>query len=201
MSRHGRILVAMSGGVDSSVAAALLHAEGYEVVGLTMKTWDHATTGGKAEARQRSAAGKQVGCCTLEAMNDARAVAVRLGFPHFVVDLRAEFGDAVVEHFTSEYLAGRTPNPCVLCNTHIKWDALLRRADALGCERIATGHYARVLRDEATGRFYVRRGLDRNKDQSYALWGVAQEALARTVLPVGGRTKRRPLASSRRTCA
>ncbi len=187
MSTHGRVLVAMSGGVDSSVAAALLHAEGYDVVGLTMKTWDHATVGGKAEARGR--ANKQVGCCTLEAMNDARAVAVRLGFPHFVVDLRGEFGDAVVTHFTDEYLAGRTPNPCVLCNTHIKWDALLRRADALGCDHIATGHYARVRHDDTTGRHVVSRGLDRNKDQSYALWGVAQEALARTVLPVGGRTK------------
>jgi len=174
----------MSGGVDSSVAAALLHAEGYEVVGLTMKTWDHATTGGKAEARTR-----QIGCCTLEAMNDARAVAVRLGFPHYVVDLREEFGDTVVERFTSEYLAGRTPNPCVLCNTHVKWDALLRRADALGCGRIATGHYARVDRDPENGRWYVRRGVDRSKDQSYALWGVAQEHLARTILPLGGRTK------------
>lgn len=188
MSRHGRALVAMSGGVDSSVAAALLHGEGYDVVGLTMKTWDHATTGGKAEARAR-AAGKVVGCCSLEAMNDARAVAVRLGFPHFVVDLREEFGGDVVQRFTSEYLAGRTPNPCVLCNTHVKWAALLRRADALGCDWIATGHYTRVRLDEAVGRWAVSRGLDRNKDQSYALWGVAQDHLARTILPLGGFTK------------
>jgi tRNA-specific 2-thiouridylase len=116
----------MSGGVDSSVAAALLHDEGWDVVGLTMKTWDHATTGGRAEAK-----GRQIGCCTLESMNDARSVAVARGFPHYVVDLREEFGDSVISRFTSEYLAGRTPNPCILCNTHVKWDALLRRADSM----------------------------------------------------------------------
>ena len=100
-----------------------------------------------------------------------------MGFPHYVVDLREEFGDAVVRRFTSEYLAGRTPNPCVLCNTYVKWDALLRRADALGCDFIATGHYARVTFDAGAGRWAVRRGVDRDKDQSYALWGVAQEHL------------------------
>lgn len=176
----------MSGGVDSSVTAALLHEQGYDVVGLTMKTWDYATSGGAAEARTR---GKETGCCTLESMNDARAVAVRLGFPHFIVDIREEFGDHVVRRFTDEYLAGRTPNPCVLCNTHIKWAALLRRADALGCDYIATGHYARVRRDGGTGRYVVSRGLDRDKDQSYALWGVEQEHLARSRFPLGAFTK------------
>ncbi len=119
MSTHGRVLVAMSGGVDSSVTAALLHDAGYDVVGVTMKTWDYATSG---PARP----GKQVGCCSLDDMNDARAVALRMGFPHFVVDIREEFGEWVIERFTGEYLAGRTPNPCVLCNTHIKWAALLK---------------------------------------------------------------------------
>ncbi|MDT7855075.1 tRNA 2-thiouridine(34) synthase MnmA [Rubrivirga sp. S365] len=198
MSRHGRVLVAMSGGVDSSVAAGLLHEGGYEVVGVTMKTWDYETSlGGSGASR------KQSGCCSLDDMNDARAVAVALGASHTVVDIRDEFGGWVVDRFAGDYLAGRTPNPCVLCNTHIKWAALLKRADALGCEHIATGHYARV-REAAppevpappsrvgrggAGRFVVSRGLDRAKDQSYVLWGVAQDHLARTLLPLGGHAK------------
>lgn len=171
-----RVLVAMSGGVDSSVASVLLHEQGYEVIGITMKTWDYAHS-----APRR--AGKEVGCCTLESMNDARQVALRYGFAHFVVDIRNEFGDWVIERFTDEYLSGRTPNPCVLCNTHIKWDALLRRADDVGCDHIATGHYARVRREGE--RYVLSRGLDSNKDQSYALWGLPQEHLARTLFPLG----------------
>jgi tRNA-specific 2-thiouridylase len=177
MSTHGRVLVAMSGGVDSSVAAVLLREQGYEVVGITMKTWDYTSSGGRGT--------KEVGCCSLESMNDARAVAMAYDFAHFIIDIREEFGDWVIERFTEEYLAGRTPNPCVLCNTYIKWAALLRRADALGCEHIATGHYARLRYDEALGRQVLMTGLDANKDQSYALWGVAQEHLTRTLLPVG----------------
>ena len=164
MSAKGRVLVAMSGGVDSSVTAVLLAEQGYEVVGITMKTWDYSTSGGGNN-------GKEVGCCTLESINDARAIALRHGFTHFIVDIREEFGDWVIERFTNEYLAGRTPNPCVLCNTHIKWAALLRRADDLDCEYIATGHYARVQHNEELDRYLLKRGLDRKKDQSYALWG------------------------------
>jgi tRNA-specific 2-thiouridylase len=183
MSAKGRVLVAMSGGVDSSVTAVLLQQQGYEVVGLTMKTWDYDTSGG------RPADGKEVGCCTIDSMNDARSVAMKHDFAHMVVDIRDEFGDWVIERFTSEYLAGRTPNPCVLCNTHIKWDALLRRADALGCAHIATGHYAQVRHDADLDRYVLSRGLDANKDQSYALWGLPQAHLARSIFPLGSYSK------------
>ncbi|MBB6610161.1 tRNA 2-thiouridine(34) synthase MnmA [Pontibacter sp. Tf4] len=178
MSKLGRVLVAMSGGIDSSVAAVLLHEQGYEVVGMTMKTWDYASSGGSK---------KETGCCSLDSINDARNIAVQLGFPHYIIDIREEFGDFVINHFTDEYMAGRTPNPCVLCNTHIKWDALLRRADQLGCDFIATGHYAQVR--EENGRYVISKGLDENKDQSYALWGISQKSLARTIFPLGNLRK------------
>lgn len=172
--------MAMSGGIDSSVAAILLHEEGYEVVGITMKTWDYASSGTN---------GKETGCCSLDSINDARSIAVRFGFPHYILDIRGEFGDAVIDNFVNEYLAGRTPNPCVMCNTHIKWEALLKRADMLNCEFIATGHYAKVR--EENGRYVISRGHDANKDQSYVLWGVSQECLSRTLFPVGGFEKPR----------
>jgi len=175
MSKKGRVLVAMSGGVDSSVAAVMLAEEGYEVIGITMKTWDYSSSGGKSH--------KETGCCTLESMNDARQIALKHGFNHFIVDIREEFGDWVIDRFVDEYMAGRTPNPCVLCNTHIKWAALLKRADSLGCEFIATGHYANIRPEN--DRFVISRGKDANKDQSYALWGVAQHHLARTRFPLG----------------
>ena len=178
MSKHGRVLVAMSGGIDSTVSAMMLHEEGYEVIGVTMKTWDYANSGGNR---------KETGCCSLDSINDARQVAVDMGFHHFIVDIREDFGDYVIDNFVDEYLAGRTPNPCVLCNTHIKWSSLLKRADQLGCEFIATGHYA--ILNEQHGRHYVSKAVDDNKDQSYVLWGLSQECMARTRFPLGGYTK------------
>jgi tRNA-specific 2-thiouridylase len=175
MSKKGRILVAMSGGIDSSVAAIMLHEEGYEVVGITMKTWDYASSG---------ASKKETGCCSLDSINDARTIAVSLGFPHMILDIREEFGNFVIDNFVDEYMAGRTPNPCVLCNTHIKWEALLKRATMLDCEFIATGHYASVRTEN--DRYIVSKGLDENKDQSYVLWGLTQESLHRTRFPLGG---------------
>lgn len=179
MASKGRVLVAMSGGVDSSVTAVMLKEQGYDVIGITMKTWDYSRVGGKSD--------KETGCCTLESMNDARQIAVKHGFKHFIVDIRDEFGDWVIDRFVDDYMGGRTPNPCVLCNTHIKWAALLRRADNLGCDYIATGHYANVR--EENGRYVISRGKDPRKDQSYALWGVAQEHLERTIFPLGSYEK------------
>lgn len=179
MAKKGKVLVAMSGGIDSSVTALLLHEEGYEVIGVTMKTWDYASSGGST---------KTTGCCSLDDINDARILAVEYGFHHMIIDIRAEFGDYIIDNFVDEYMAGRTPNPCVLCNTHIKWDALLRRADQLGCDFIATGHYANVRQEN--GRYVVSKGKDESKDQSYVLWGLSQKALARTIFPLGKFTKK-----------
>lgn len=179
MSRKGKVLVAMSGGIDSTVVALMLHHEGYEVVGITMKTWDYATSG---------ASSKETGCCNIDSFNDARQAAVHHGFPHFILDIREEFGGFVVENFIEEYIAGRTPNPCVMCNTHIKWRALLKRANALDCEFIATGHYAEI-RKHTNDRYVISKGADETKDQSYVLWGLEQDLLARTMLPLGGYRK------------
>jgi len=178
MSRHGKVLVAMSGGIDSTVVALMLHQQGYEVIGITMKTWDYATSGGS---------NKETGCCNIDSFNDARAAAVHHGFPHYILDIRDEFGGFVVDNFVDEYLAGRTPNPCVMCNTHIKWRALLKRANALDCEFIATGHYAKIRPEN--NRFVISKAIDETKDQSYVLWGLQQDLLCRTLLPLGGYRK------------
>jgi tRNA-uridine 2-sulfurtransferase len=186
MSTHGRVLVAMSGGVDSSVTALMLHEQGYEVIGVTMKTWDYSEASG----------GKRItGCCDLDSINDARELAVSRGMTHIILDIREEFGSSIIGNFTSEYMAGRTPNPCVLCNTFIKWEALLKRADMMDCELIATGHYANVRSEHLDAsrtvsgvpeeRWVVSKGRDNDKDQSYVLWGLEQKNLARTRFPVG----------------
>lgn len=178
MSRNGKVLVAMSGGIDSTVTALMLHNQGYEVVGITMKTWDYASSGGGK---------KETGCCNLDSFNDARMAAVEHGFPHYILDIREEFGDYVIQNFVDEYIAGRTPNPCVLCNTHIKWAALLKRANALDCDYIATGHYVKVR--EENNRFVLSKARDLTKDQSYVLWGLGQDCLSRSLYPLGDMLK------------
>lgn len=175
------VIVAMSGGVDSSVAAALLHERGFEVIGVTMNLWDYDRVGGNVN--------KDSGCCSIDTMDDARAVCATLGVPHYVVNFREQFEAAVTENFISEYLDGRTPNPCVRCNTYIKWGVLIQKAEELGATKIATGHYARVDYDQTRDRFLLKRGKDDHKDQTYALWGIKQHGLAYTLLPVGEYTK------------
>lgn len=175
------VVVAMSGGVDSSVAAALLHERGYRVIGVTMNLWDYTRVGGNIN--------RDSGCCSIDTMDDARAVCHKLGVPHYVVNFREQFEAAVTDDFISEYMEGRTPNPCVRCNTYIKWGVLIQKAEELGADKIATGHYARVAYDDASGRYFLKRGKDGKKDQSYALWGIRQLGLARTLFPVGEFTK------------
>src|SRR2546423_12393601 len=166
-----RVLVAMSGGVDSSVAAALLVEQGYDVVGATMKLFCHGE-----DAPDRP-------CCSLDSVNDARRVCEQLGIPHYVLNLQTRFGHDVVDNFVEEYARGRTPIPCVRCNTFTKFRDFLKKADSIDARWIATGHYARVVDGE------LRRGVDENKDQTYFLWGIDRAVLPRMLLPVGGLDK------------
>ncbi len=181
-SKNKKVLVALSGGVDSSVALLLLREQGYEVIGATMKLWDFSEVGGDVHKDGR--------CCSMESVNDAREVCDRVGVPHYLLNFAELFKKTVIGNFVSEYLNGRTPNPCVLCNTEIKWEQFLAQADKLDCDYIATGHYARTGYDATSGRSFLKRGIDGTKDQSYALWGIRQAALAKTLFPLGEITKK-----------
>ncbi len=194
------VVVGMSGGVDSSVAAWLLKKQGYDVIGVTMRIWqgegdcaEESCGGcrmpdGTAGGGVRDPAGESGGCCGLKAVEDARRVAELLEIPYYVMNFRQEFKCHVVDYFVEEYLRGHTPNPCIACNRYVKWEALLRRSIALGADYIATGHYARVVR-LPNGRFSVSRSVTAGKDQTYALYNLTQEQLSRTLMPVGDYTK------------
>ena len=168
----------MSGGIDSTVSAMLLLEQGYEVVGVTFRTFD---------SIKESCLAKEKGCCSVESIMEAKHNAERMGFEHHIVDFRDTFKRCVIQNFIDEYMAGRTPNPCVLCNSHIKWGELMRVADEYGCDYIATGHYARIA--ERDGHVFLRTAADTHKDQTYFLWMLTEEQLRRTIFPLGDLTK------------
>ncbi|MDA3817846.1 MAG: tRNA 2-thiouridine(34) synthase MnmA [Prolixibacteraceae bacterium] len=174
----GKVLLCMSGGIDSSVAALMLKEQGYEIHGLTYRPYDSISP---------SCMDKQTGCCTVDAIFEAKALANDLDIDHEVLDIRKEFDKTVINDFVREYLEGRTPNPCVVCNRTIKWGEVIRKADELDCEYIATGHYAQI--GENNGRYYLIQGHDENKDQTYFLWQLTQDDLKRTLFPLGHLSK------------
>src|SRR3990172_2058739 len=180
------VVVGMSGGVDSSMAAALLQAQNCRVIGLTMQLWDQRRMAQADPSAPEAVEGR---CCSLNDVYDARRVAEHLDFPFYVVNYQRQFEETVIRPFVAEYAAGRTPIPCTLCNNHVKFDQLLQTARAIGAERLAAGHYARVEFDPERSRYLLRRAVDESKDQSYFLFGLTQEQLSRTLFPLGSLAK------------
>jgi tRNA-uridine 2-sulfurtransferase len=178
MSHNKRILVAMSGGLDSSMASLLLKEQGFHVIGGTFRTWDYISEGCLA---------KNTGCCSIEAIHEASSFASANDFEHHVLDMREQFRSEVIDPFVSEYSSGRTPNPCVVCNSKIKWGLMLRKAEELGCQYIATGHYAGIR--EKNGKYRLTNAKDQDKDQTYFLWQLTSEQLSRTLFPLSHYTK------------
>ncbi|MCK9408653.1 MAG: tRNA 2-thiouridine(34) synthase MnmA [Bacteriovoracaceae bacterium] len=179
--KNKTVVLGMSGGVDSSVCAALLVEQGYQVIGITIKTFNYDDVGGTIEGDKS--------CCSLDGINDARIIAAKLGFPHYVMDFSDVFGNEVINNFIDEYMHGRTPNPCVICNRKIKWEELLRKGKQLGADFVAMGHYAKLRFDDVTQRYVISRGKDEKKDQSYMLWNVTQDSLDHTLFPLAQYTK------------
>ena len=175
----GKVVVGMSGGVDSSVAAWLLKEQGYDVIGVTMQIW---------QDEENEVQEENGGCCGLSAVDDARRVASSIGIPYYVMNFKQEFQKNVIDYFTKEYLNGRTPNPCIACNRYVKWEALLQRSLSIGADYIATGHYARIDK-LPNGRYAIRRSATLAKDQTYALYNLTQEQLEHTLMPVGNYSK------------
>ena len=188
-SGRGRALIAMSGGVDSSVAAACMQRDGYECIGITMQLYDNATVYGDGTQTEcdRGANGRT--CCSLDDTEDAKRVCETLGIDHYTANFREAFGECVIRKFTDSYSRGITPNPCIDCNRYLKFDRLMKRAQELGCDTVVTGHYARVIYNPGTGEYELRKGLDPAKDQSYVLYMLSQEQLSHIRFPIGELTK------------